>query len=48
MRAWSAGSLAICLLPVAIWRLEDAVRRGGPAPEVAEPAHRADVVQEVA
>jgi cellulose synthase/poly-beta-1,6-N-acetylglucosamine synthase-like glycosyltransferase len=50
MRAWSAASLAVCLLPVAIWLVERA--RGTPkverSPQSAPPAPAAELVQEAA
>jgi cellulose synthase/poly-beta-1,6-N-acetylglucosamine synthase-like glycosyltransferase len=50
MRAWSAASLAVCLLPVAIWLVERARSRSTveQALQSAPPAPAAEVVQEAA
>ena len=41
MRAWSAASLVVCVLPLAIWRVQCFRRRGRaePALRAVEPAH---------
>jgi hypothetical protein len=50
MRAWSAASLAVCLLPVAIWRMERARARPTveQAPQSAPPAPAAELMREAA